>query len=55
MVLTGICGGFFLFVLSKITEDMSKSELLSPVTAAWIPVVIAGLTGFVVLLYQEDG
>src|ERR1700687_1279985 len=31
---------FLLFVLSKITEDMSKSELLSPVAAAWIPVVI---------------
>jgi lipopolysaccharide export system permease protein len=55
MVLSGIAAGFFLFVLSKITEDMSKSELLSPVTAAWIPVVIGGLTGFVVVLFQEDG
>jgi lipopolysaccharide export system permease protein len=55
MILSGIAAGFFLFVLSKITEDMSKSELLSPVTAAWIPVVIGGLTGFVALLYQEDG
>jgi lipopolysaccharide export system permease protein len=44
-----------LFVLSKITEDMSKSELLSPVAAAWIPVAIGSLTGFVALLYQEDG
>jgi lipopolysaccharide export system permease protein len=55
MILCGIAAGFFLFVLSKITEDMSKSELLSPVAAAWIPVVIGGLTGFVALLYQEDG
>ena len=55
MVLSGISAGFLLFVLSKITEDMSKSELLSPVAAAWIPVVIGGLTGFVALLYQEDG
>ncbi len=55
MVLSGISAGFFLFVLSKITEDMSKSELLSPVAAAWIPVMIGGLTGFVALLYQEDG
>jgi hypothetical protein len=23
--------------------------------AAWIPVVVGGLTGFVTLLYQEDG
>jgi lipopolysaccharide export system permease protein len=55
MVLSGIAAGFFLFVLSKITEDMSKSELLSPVAAAWIPVIVGGLTGFVALLYQEDG
>jgi lipopolysaccharide export system permease protein len=55
MVLSGISAGFLLFVLSKITEDMSKSALVSPVAAAWIPVVIGGLTGFVALLYQEDG
>jgi lipopolysaccharide export system permease protein len=55
MVLSGISAGFLLFVLSKITEDMSKSELMSPVAAAWIPVLVGGLTGFVALLYLEDG
>jgi lipopolysaccharide export system permease protein len=55
MVLSGISAGFLLFVLSKITEDMSKSELMSPVAAAWIPVLVGGLTGFVALLFQEDG
>lgn len=55
MVLSGITAGFLLFVLSKITDDMSKSELMSPIAAAWIPVVVGGLTGFVALLYQEDG
>jgi len=55
MVLGGISAGFLLFVLSKFTEDMSKSELMSPILAAWIPVLVGGLTGFVVLLYQEDG
>ena len=55
MVLSGISAGFLLFVLAKITEDMSKSELMSPVAAAWIPVLVGGLTGFVALLYQEDG
>ena len=55
MVLSGISAGFLLFVLSKITEDMSKSELVSPVMAAWIPVLVGSLTGFVALLYQEDG
>ena len=49
MVLSGISAGFLLFVLSKITEDMSKSELLSPVMAAWIPVLVGSLTGFVVV------
>lgn len=55
MVLGGVGAGFLVYVLSKITEDMSKTELLSPVTAAWAPVLIGGLTGFLVLLYQEDG
>jgi lipopolysaccharide export system permease protein len=55
MVLGGISAGFLLFVLAKITEDMSKSDLLSPVAAAWVPVLVGGLTGFVALLYQEDG
>jgi lipopolysaccharide export system permease protein len=55
MVLSGITAGFLLFVLSKITEDMSKSELMSPLAAAWIPAIVGGLTGFVALLYQEDG
>ncbi len=55
MILSGITAGFLLFVLSKITEDMGKSELLSPLAGAWIPVIIGGLTGFVALLYQEDG
>lgn len=55
MVLGGVLSGFLLYVLSKITEDMSKTELLSPMTAAWAPVLIGGLTGFLVLLYQEDG
>jgi lipopolysaccharide export system permease protein len=55
MILGGISAGFLLFVLSKFTEDMSKSELLSPVMAAWIPVLVGSLTGFVVLLHQEDG
>jgi lipopolysaccharide export system permease protein len=55
MVLSGVSAGFLLFVLSKITDDMSKSELISPLVAAWTPVLVGGLTGFVVLLFQEDG
>jgi lipopolysaccharide export system permease protein len=55
MVLSGIAAGFLLYVLSKVTEDLSKAELMHPVAAAWLPVLAGGLTGFIALLYQEDG
>jgi lipopolysaccharide export system permease protein len=55
MVLSGIAAGFLLYVLSKVTEDLSKAELMNPVAAAWLPVLVGGVTGFIALLYQEDG
>jgi lipopolysaccharide export system permease protein len=55
MVLGGILAGFMLYVLQKITEDMAKAELMHPVAAAWLPALVGGVTGFVALLYQEDG
>jgi lipopolysaccharide export system permease protein len=55
MVLSGVAAGFLLYVLSKVTDDMSKAELMHPATAAWLPVLAGGLTGFIALLYQEDG
>jgi len=55
MVLSGVAAGFLLYVLSKVTEDLSKAELMHPVAAAWLPVFVGGVTGFVALLYQEDG
>jgi len=55
MVLSGVAAGFLLYVLSKVTEDLSKAELMHPVTAAWLPVLVGGITGVVALLYQEDG
>jgi lipopolysaccharide export system permease protein len=55
MVLSGVGAGFLLYVLSKVTEDLSKAELMHPIAAAWLPVCVGGLTGFVALLYQEDG
>jgi lipopolysaccharide export system permease protein len=55
MVLSGMASGFLLYVLQKVTEDLSKAELMHPVAAAWLPVLVGGLTGFVALLYQEDG
>jgi lipopolysaccharide export system permease protein len=55
MVLSGVAAGFLLYVLSKVTEDLSKAELMHPVAAAWLPVFAGGVTGFIALLYQEDG
>ena len=55
MVLSGVGAGFLLYVLSKVTEDLSKAELMNPIAAAWLPVLVGGLTGFLALLYQEDG
>jgi lipopolysaccharide export system permease protein len=55
MILSGVAAGFLLYVLSKVTEDMTKAELMHPAAAAWLPVLAGGLTGFIALLYQEDG
>jgi lipopolysaccharide export system permease protein len=55
MVLSGVAAGFLLYVVSKITEDLSKAELMHPVTAAWLPVCIGSLVGLLAMLHQEDG
>jgi lipopolysaccharide export system permease protein len=55
MVLSGMLAGFLLYVLSKVTEDLSKADLMQPIAAAWLPVLAGGVTGFIALLYQEDG
>jgi lipopolysaccharide export system permease protein len=38
-----------------VTEDLSKAELLPPLLAAWLPIAAGGLSGFLVLLHEEDG
>lgn len=55
MVLGGVASGFLLYVFSKVTEDLAKAELMHPTAAAWLPVLVGGLGGFVALLFQEDG
>ena len=55
MVLSGVTAGFLLYVLAKVTDDMTKAGLMHPVAAAWLAVLIAGVTGVIALLYQEDG
>ena len=55
MVLGGLTSGFALYLISKLTDDLSKAELITPTVAAWLPVTVGALTGFVALLYLEDG
>jgi lipopolysaccharide export system permease protein len=54
-ILIGVGAGFSLYVLSKVTEDLSKADLLHPLLAAWLPITAGGLSGLLVLLHEEDG
>jgi lipopolysaccharide export system permease protein len=54
-ILAGVAAGFALYVLSKVTEDLSKADLLYPLLAAWLPIAAGGLSGLLVLLHEEDG
>jgi lipopolysaccharide export system permease protein len=55
MVVGGVACGFLLYLMAKLTDDLSRSELLQPTVAAWLPVIVGGMTGLLVLLHQEDG
>jgi len=55
MVLGGIAGGFFLYVLAKIAGDLSKAGVMPPLAAAALPALLGGISGVMTLLYQEDG
>jgi lipopolysaccharide export system permease protein len=55
VVLGGVGAGFLLYVMAKVSGDMSKAELMPPMLAAALPALVGGLGGFVALLYQEDG
>jgi lipopolysaccharide export system permease protein len=55
MVLGGVASGFLLYVMSKLTDDLSNAELLPPIVAAWMPAAVGSMVGLVALLYQEDG
>ncbi len=55
MILGGITAGFLLYVVSVLVRAFGNAGLVSPVIAAWIPVVIASFFGITFLLYKEDG
>jgi lipopolysaccharide export system permease protein len=55
VVLGGIAAGFLLYVMAKITGDLSKASLMAPMAAAALPPAVGTITGLIALLYQEDG
>jgi lipopolysaccharide export system permease protein len=55
IVLGGIAAGFALYVMAKITGDLSKAGLMAPFAAAGLPPGVGAVTGVIALLYQEDG
>lgn len=55
VVLGGVAAGFAIYVLAKLSGDVSKAGLLPPLAAAALPPLLGGIGGFLALLYQEDG
>jgi lipopolysaccharide export system permease protein len=55
IVLGGVGAGFLLYVMAKITGDLSKAGLMAPLSAAALPPAMGAVTGVIALLYQEDG
>jgi lipopolysaccharide export system permease protein len=55
MVLGGVAAGFMLYVATELMGDLGAAGLVSPVVAAWFPVLVGSLLGTLALLYQEDG
>lgn len=55
LIMGGIGAGFLLYLTIEITKQLGRSGLIGVIPAAWVPVVVAMLTGFTILLYQEDG
>jgi lipopolysaccharide export system permease protein len=55
LVLAGIAAGFSLYVLAKVSGDVTKAGMMPAMLAAALPPAVGGLTGLIALLYQEDG
>ena len=55
MVLAGTVLGFLLYILAKVSGDVSKAGLMPPLLAAILPPLVGGFTGLMTLLYLEDG
>jgi lipopolysaccharide export system permease protein len=54
-ILGGIVAGFLLYVVSELSKAFGSLDVVAPVLAAWLPVVVAGFIGVTFLLHREDG
>ncbi|NJR13060.1 MAG: LptF/LptG family permease [Phyllobacteriaceae bacterium] len=54
-ILGGIVAGFLLYVVSELSKAFGSLDIVAPVLAAWLPVVVAGFIGVTFLLHREDG
>lgn len=55
LILTGIAGGFLLYVATEVISDLGGNGIIDPALSAWAPSIIALTFGATVLLFQEDG
>lgn len=55
LILTGILAGFLLYVISVLMKAFGSAGIISPIFAAWLPVLIAVFFGVFFLLHKEDG
>ncbi|MEN3791428.1 LPS export ABC transporter permease LptG [Fulvimarina sp. MAC3] len=51
----GVLAGFVLYVVTFLAKALGSNDIVSPIIAAWFPVLAAGLFGVTILLHQEDG
>jgi lipopolysaccharide export system permease protein len=55
LIVAGVTLGFVLYFLLVVSKDLGRGGVLSPVVAAWAPVLLAMLASASVLLREEDG
>lgn len=55
MILGGIVAAFMLYVVSEVAKSFGAAGIISPILAAWLPVMAAGMFGIAYLLHREDG
>ncbi|RCL01727.1 MAG: lipopolysaccharide export system permease protein [Candidatus Tokpelaia sp. JSC085] len=55
MILGGILAGFLVYVIIALVRAFGDAGYVSPIAAAWIPVLIPIFLGISFLLHKEDG